>query len=132
MSVEEARKKGVRAERGTADQLPFEAESFDIVIFGFCLYLCDREDLFQIVQETDRALKKEAWPVVGGFFSATPTKLAYHHKKGIYSFKMDCRKIFEWHPAYTCYSHKLNHHEKTEFTDVSQEWVAMSVLRKKC
>ena len=34
--------------RGTADSLPFGADMFDLVIFGFCLYLCDREDLFKL------------------------------------------------------------------------------------
>ena len=48
-AVELARKKGVHAEHGSADTLPFDSGSFDVVIFGVCLYLCDREDLFNRV-----------------------------------------------------------------------------------
>src|SRR5437868_3398432 len=29
---------------GTADELPYGDSQFDLVILGFCLYLCDRED----------------------------------------------------------------------------------------
>jgi ubiquinone/menaquinone biosynthesis C-methylase UbiE len=48
--------KGIHAQQGSADMLPFKDGSFDIVIFGFCLYLCDREDLFRIASEADRVL----------------------------------------------------------------------------
>src|ERR1043165_1393195 len=38
----------LRLQQGTADTLPFEDRQFDLVVFGFCLYLCDRADLFRI------------------------------------------------------------------------------------
>jgi ubiquinone/menaquinone biosynthesis C-methylase UbiE len=41
---------------GTADLLPFEDLKFDMLIFGFCLYLCDRNDLFKIGMEANRVL----------------------------------------------------------------------------
>ena len=129
-AVELARKKGVHAEHGSADHLPYESSSFDVVIFGFCLYLCDREDLFKIAQEADRVLKKKSWLVINDFFSQTPISRDYHHKKGVYSFKMDYRKLFDWHPAYTCVSHQLYRHGQQGFTDDPQEWVSTSVLRK--
>jgi len=75
-------------------------------------------------------LKKKSWLVISDFFSQTPVSLDYHHKQGVYSFKMDYRKLFDWHPAYTCYSHQLHHHGQQGFTDDIQEWVSTSVLRK--
>lgn len=130
-AVEQACLRGVKTQRGTADDLPFENASFDIVIFGFCLYLCDRQDLFRIAAEADRVLKPDGWIVINDFFAPTPTKREYHHKPGIYSYKMDYRTLFDWHPAYTCYAHKLSQHGINEFTDDPQEWVGTSVLRKK-
>ncbi len=130
-AVEQACNCGVKAQRGTADHLPFEDASFDIVIFGFCLYLCDRQDLFRIASEADRILKPDAWVVINDFFAPTPVKREYHHKPGIYSYKMDYRTLFDWHPSYTCYSHKLSQHGINEFTDDPQEWVGTSVMRKK-
>jgi SAM-dependent methyltransferase len=53
-AVEEASLPGVLY--GTADDLPFCASKFDLVIFGFCLYLCDPADLFRVAAEADRVL----------------------------------------------------------------------------
>lgn len=124
-------KNGITAQRGTADKLPFEEGSFDILIFGFCLYLCDPSDLFKIAQEADRVLKNNAWLVINDFYSVSQTKRQYHHKPGIYSYKMDYRTLFDWHPDYVCFSHRVEEHGKTSFTDEVQEWVATSVMRKK-
>ena len=129
-AVELALKKGVHAKHGSADHLPFESGSFDVVMYGFCLYLCDREDLFNIAQEADRVLKKKSWLIIRDFFSPNPVTRDYHHKKGIYCYKMDYRKLFSWHPSYTCFSHQLSNHGQQEVTDDAQEWVATSVLRK--
>lgn len=130
-AVEVACGLGVDAIRGTADSLPWNSSSFDIVIFGFCLYLCDPEDLFRIAYEADRVLKAESWLVLHDFFSPTYTQRTYHHKAGILSRKLDFRSLFSWHPAYTCYSHRVSAHGQLGFSDDQQEWVATSVLRKR-
>ena len=130
-AVSAAKSVGIEVLQGTADKLPYKSGTFDIVVFGFCLYLCDREDLFRIAQEADRVMKSDAWVIIHDFFAPTPTRREYHHKAGLFSFKMDYRKLFDWHPAYTCFAHELSHHERREFTDDPQEWVATSVLRKK-
>lgn len=129
-AIEAANARGVTAQRGTAEQLPFADEAFDVVMFGFCLYLCDREDLFRIAQEADRVLKNPGWMLIHDFQSPVPSRRAYHHRAGLYSHKMDYRTLFTWHPAYTSYSHKLRHHSAGGYTDDPDEWVATSVLRK--
>lgn len=130
-AVAQAIQNGVKAIQGTADSLPYDDGFFDMVIFGFCLYLCDPQDLFRIAQEADRVLKSDAWLLIHDFQAAVPTRRPYHHKDGVYSHKMDFRKLFDWHPAYTCYDHRLGHHVTREFCDDPQEWVATSLLRKK-
>lgn len=125
-----ARQNGLEVYQGTAGSLPFPDKSFDIVIFGFCLYLCDRDDLFRIAQEADRVLMNPGWLIIHDFFSPTPLEKVYHHLPELFSFKMDYRKLFTWHPAYTCFRHTILHHEKHQYTDDPQEWVATSVLRK--
>lgn len=121
---------GIDAREGTADCLEFPNEIFDYVCFGFCLYLCDRDDLFRIAMEAHRVLKKQSWLIIHDFYAKVPTKRPYHHKEGIYSFKMDYRKVFDWHPDFTCCYHKVGHHKSLEWTDDTDEWVATSVLRK--
>jgi SAM-dependent methyltransferase len=129
-AVASAKAIGVLAQQGTADALPYDSGTFDILVFGFCLYLCDREDLFRIAQEADRVLRPDGWIVIQDFFSLAPARREYHHKPGIFSHKMDHRRLFDWHPAYTCFSHELTQHGGPGFTDDPQEWVATSVLRK--
>jgi len=93
--------------------------------------LCDRQDLFRIAQEANRVLKSDSWLVINDFYAPHPIKREYHHKPGVYSYKMDYRQLFSWHPAYTCFAHKVTFHGRNEFTDEAQEWVATSVMRKK-
>jgi ubiquinone/menaquinone biosynthesis C-methylase UbiE len=129
-AVKIARDAGIDVYQGTAESLPFEDSSFDLVIFGFCLYLCDRTDLFRIAQETDRILKNPAWIMIMDFYSPYPIKRPYHHLSGIFTYKMDYRKLFVWHPDYTCLTHSVRHHIDNSYTDELQDWVAVSVIRK--
>ncbi len=129
-AVEVARGRGITACQGTADRLPFDDSTFDVVIFGFCLYLCDREDLFRIAHEADRVLKNPAWLLILDFYSPTPLRREYHHRAGLFSHKMDYRTLFTWNPGYTNFSHKVHHHVDGVYTDDRAEWMATSVLRK--
>ncbi len=126
-----AHKNGVDAVRGTANSLPFEDRSFDVVIFGFCLYLCDREDLFRIAAEADRVLRSPGWVVIHDFFSPSPRARPYRHRSGVWSYKMDYRGLFAWQPDYVCLTHKVRHHDDMAYTDSVDDWVAVSVLRKR-
>jgi ubiquinone/menaquinone biosynthesis C-methylase UbiE len=38
--------KHLELSQGTASKLPFSNDFFDLVFFGFCLYLLDRKDIF--------------------------------------------------------------------------------------
>lgn len=129
-AVAASRAKGINVLQGTADALPFGSQSFDIVIFGFCLYLCDRDDLFRIASEADRILRSPGWLMIMDFYSPIPRARTYHHRPGVQSFKMDYRTLFAWHPDYECMTHKVRHHGEAIHTDAPDEWVAVSVLRK--
>jgi ubiquinone/menaquinone biosynthesis C-methylase UbiE len=129
-AVEIARARNIEVLQGTADVLPYADQAFDIVIFGFCLYLCDREDLFLIACEADRVLQSPGWLLIHDFYSPAPARRPYHHRAGVFSYKMDYRSLFNWHPAYTTYSHKVRDHSHGGYADTAREWVATSVLRK--
>lgn len=122
--------KGIHAVQGTADVLEFDTGSFDLVIFGFCLYLCDRDDLFKIASEANRVLRKPGWLLILDFYSDTPKIRNYHHTNGVQTYKMDYRKLFSWHPDFDCLTHKVRHHSSAAYTDDQNEWVGISVLRK--
>lgn len=129
-AVEQACTKGVNVQQGTADMLPFDNQNFDIVIFGFCLYLCDREDLFHIASEADRVLRAPGWLMIMDFFSPLPRARTYHHREGVQSYKMDYRTLFTWHPDFECMTHKIRNHGEASYTDDPDDWVAISVIRK--
>lgn len=96
----------VTLRRGTADRLPIE-RTFDVVIFGFCLYLLDRADLFPAVAEADRVLKDGGHLLVYDFWPEHPCSRPYVHLDGLRSYKMDYSKLFLANPAYSlirCYA----------------------------
>ena len=39
--------------------------------------------------------------------------------------------MFSWHPSYTIFSNNIQHHEKHTYTDDNEEWIGISLLRKK-
>jgi len=128
-AVESANSQGLIASVGTAEKLPYQDKKFDVLIFGFCLYLCDRKDLESIVSEASRVLKDNSWLLIMDFFSNEKYENTYSHHKNIKSFKMDYRKIFEIDHSYVCYSHKIIDHETHDFTDVKDNWISISLMR---
>ena len=55
-AVERLTKEGINCLRATADNLPFDDHSFDLVIL-VCLYVCDSNDLFRIAAEVHSCIK---------------------------------------------------------------------------
>lgn len=129
-AVSAARERNIDVRQGTADRLPFDDGKFDVVIFGWCLYLCDREDLFRIAYEADRVLKDPGWLLILEYFNPAATKREYHHRPGVFSYKMDYRKLFTWHPGYTEFYQKTVHFVDGDYTDDRDAWAATAVLRK--
>lgn len=129
-AVSYCNKNGLKTFVSTADKLPFKNDFFDIVIFGFCLYLCDRKDLKKISDEATRVLKNKSWVIILDFFSKQKKSNKYHHFEGVKSYKCDYRKIFD-NRLYTCFSHKILDHDNYCFTDLEDDWISISSLRKK-
>ena len=125
-----ANSKNVTVIKGTADLLDFK-KKFDFVVFGFCLYLCDRSDLFQIASEADRVLKDNGYLIIMDFYSSEYVKKKYHHLPGIFTYKMDYRKLFDWHPSYNCYYHELRDQKNYSFTNNKSNWISTSIMKKK-
>jgi SAM-dependent methyltransferase len=130
-AVARAVQRGIDARRATADRLPFDDASFDVVIFGFCLYLCDDSDLFRIAAEADRVLADPGWLLILDFDARGPVYRPYHHAPGLVSRKMDYRSLFAWHPAYTLADYQKFHHVSKQWTDDPDEWVSLAALRKR-
>ena len=130
-AVQDARNNGVNASVGTADELPFGKKSFDVVVFGFCLYLCDRDDLFQIAAEANRVLNDVGHILILDFYSKREITNIYSHLEGVKSYKMDYTKLFEWHPSYFLLKHVVGSHDGFHPTNDENEWVAISIFQKR-
>jgi len=80
---------------GTADSLEFPDKYFDLVYFGFLLYLVDRDLLPRVYQETCRVLKSNGFVAILDFFVSSPTSNIYKHDLRIRSFKDKYDSLFE-------------------------------------
>lgn len=117
--------------QGTADTLPYEKAQFDAVICGFCLYLCDRSDLFKIASEIDRVLDEKGLLIIYDFYSSIPYRNRYTHSAlDIYSYKMDYEKMFTWSPTYRVVEKKIFDHSGTTPNCNPDEAVSVVILQK--
>src|SRR5882672_10678452 len=89
---------------GTASMLPFAPEKFDLIIFGFCLYLTDWSDWFRIAAEADTVLRPDGHIIIHDF-SIRPDGEAhvrqYGHREGILSYHVDFPSLWLAHPLYS-------------------------------
>jgi ubiquinone/menaquinone biosynthesis C-methylase UbiE len=87
--------------QGGADNLHFSQDNMhDLLIYGFVLYLCDREDLFKIAAEGDRVLKDGGHLIVFDFLAERPHSVAYGHDPRLKTYKMNHARLWSSNPAY--------------------------------
>ncbi|NDV22154.1 class I SAM-dependent methyltransferase [Desulfovibrio sp. JC022] len=117
--------------QGTADSLPFPDGHMDVVLFGFCLYLCDVEDYFIIAKEADRVLADGGFLVIIDFEPPFPYQNSYTHKKGVLSTKMRFSEMFSWHPSYSLTSVIPFSNRMEKYDTDPNERISISILHKK-
>lgn len=132
MAIENGKKQfdNINLQVGSADILPFEPNSFDLIIFGFCLYVCDRSDLFRIAYEADRCLKNKGHMVIFDFHTPFPFKNNYTHADGIFSYKMNYAKMFLWNPVYNEVLIRVFGHADFNNYNLPNEKVSIIILSK--
>lgn len=131
-AIHTAKSFGVDAKVGTADRLEYPDNFFDVVLFGGVLCWCDPKDLFLIAAETHRTLKPEAWIIIDDFYSRHYDQVPNKHKDGLFTYKMNYSNIFDWHPNYTIFSHRVfQYGTTTDLTDDNNMWKASTLLRKR-
>jgi ubiquinone/menaquinone biosynthesis C-methylase UbiE len=115
---------------GTADQLPWTDAAFDVVWFGFCLYLVDRPLLQRVVAEADRVLADGGLLAILDFDPDQPCRRPYHHRPGLMSYKMDHARLFLANPAYVLIDKLATSHTTGHWEPDPQERVALTLCRK--
>lgn len=120
----------LQLQTGTADTLAFPDGFFNTIIFGFCLYLCDRKDLFKIAYEADRCLADEGHIVILDFYPPVPFKNSYSHVPGLFSYKMDYSRLFSWNPSYNPIHLTVTSHAGFARRNDPNEKLGISILNK--
>ena len=115
---------------GTADSLPYEDNAFDMIVFGFSLCLCDRNDLFRIAMEADRCLANDGLLVILDFYPPFPYKNPWKHREGMFVYKMDYSKMFSWNPGYQEIHNVVFTHGGFVNKNIPDEKLAMTILSK--
>lgn len=115
---------------GTASSLPFAANSFDLVYFGFCLYLIDRSTLLTVVAEADRVLKPGGFLAITDFDPIVRHKKAYHHKEGVFSYKQDYSTCFTQSGLYSLIAKHSSSLRQAHFDVDGNERVSTTILFK--
>lgn len=114
----------------TVDDIPFDDNYFDLIIFGFYLYLCDRDDLFKKAYEADRCLCNEGVLIIKAFYPPFPYKNNYIYCKNVFSYKMDYSKMFKWNPLYHEIYKVVFTHSGYPLREIPNERIFVTILRK--
>lgn len=115
---------------GPASELPVEEERFDLVYFGFCLYLVDRQDLFRALAEADRVLRPGGFLAILDFDPSIRHKREYSHRPGLFSYKQSYSDLFTQSGHYYLVAKHSFSHFTNHFVKESDERVSLCVLYK--
>lgn len=108
MGVEPSRQAGIEAaslsvpvHQSSAAVLPVSGP-FDLVIYGFCLYLTDPGDWFRIAAEGDCVLAPGGHLIIHDFVAPGNVNYArhYEHRDGILAYHFDFAKLWLASPLY--------------------------------
>lgn len=98
---EDAKKSRVSVWTATAAAMPLRSHAYDLVIYGFCLYLTDPEDWFRIAMEGDRVLADDGHMVIHDFNTGNNAfRRSYEHAEGLFSYHVQFSKLWLAHPWY--------------------------------
>jgi ubiquinone/menaquinone biosynthesis C-methylase UbiE len=86
--------RGLEFEIGTADDLNFPDDYFDLISFSFCLYLVDRNLMPTVIRNTNRMVKTEGFISITDFDVNEPRTNQYHHDQRVTSFKDNYSQYF--------------------------------------
>jgi ubiquinone/menaquinone biosynthesis C-methylase UbiE len=115
---------------GTADDLPFTTGQFDLVHFGFSLYVVSRERIYASLAHADRVLRAGGFLSVFDFDPSAMHRRSYAHQPGIFSYKA---RYDEWLVStghYHLVAKRSFSHASNNFSTDESERVAVTILYK--
>lgn len=117
---------------GMADRIEYPDGYFNVVLFGFCLYLIDRIFLMRVVAESDRILTADGGRLmITDFDPANPHRRPFKHHKGLWTYKMQYPDLWLANPNYVVAEKVPFSHEAEGFHVDPNERVASWILWKR-
>ncbi len=80
---------------GLGSSLPFEADEFDLLSFGFCLYLVPPEEIEITLKEALRVLKPKGFIALTDFDPGIEMTVNYKHRDGLFSYKRNYQQLLK-------------------------------------
>lgn len=128
--IQKAGRKGITLKQGSADDLPFENQVFDIVILGFCMYCIDRKYILRVISEVDRILKEGGIVAISDFETTIPYRRPNKHHENLWTYKYDMAQLFIGNPQYTLMEKRSFFDNGEGFAEDMQERCAVNILYK--
>lgn len=115
---------------GLATNLPYEDNKFDLVFFGFCLYLVPPNEIYKAVAEADRVLRSGGFLAILDFDYGQMVVNRYKHAPGIFSYKNNYSQLFTSSGYFHQVSKWSYSHTSNTFTPDRDERISIEVLYK--
>ena len=115
---------------GTADYLPYADNFFDLLVFGFCLYLVPREEIEKALSEANRVLKPGGFLAIIDFDVPGSVTNSYTHAENVKSFKEDYSLTYLKDGKYSLISKWSHSHKSNHFVEQIDERISISVMHK--
>ena len=129
ISVSESKRNKIFCKKGTADKIPFKSSFFDIIIFGFCLYVCDEVDYKKIKSEAIRVTKNNSFIIIEDFYSHKKIKKKFKYNNKINVIKQDFAKLFI-DKKIKLISRKIVNYLSHTYTKKENMWASIDTLIK--
>ena len=117
-------------EVGVATALPYRDDMFDLVFFGFCLYLIPPSETYKAIMEADRVLKHGGFIAILDFDYGSLRVNPYKHVEGVFSYKNNYSQIFLSSGYYSLVNKWSFSHSGEFFTHERDERISIEVLYK--
>jgi ubiquinone/menaquinone biosynthesis C-methylase UbiE len=115
---------------GTADNLPFTTGQFDLVHFGFSLYVVSRERIYTSLAQADRVLRAGGFLTVFDFDPSAMHRRSYAHQPGMFSYKARYDEWLVGTGHYHLVAKRSFSHASNDFSTDENERVAVTILYK--
>ncbi len=117
-------------EVGLATDLPYQDEKFDLVFFGFCLYLIPPSEIYRAIMEANRVLKHGGFLAILDFDYGSLRINPYKHAKGIFTHKNNYSQMFTSSGHYSLVSKWSLNHASDYFAKEREERISIEILFK--